>query len=79
MQEIDLSNYPRKKTYDWFKTFKNPTYGLNVTMDITKLIKHVKETKESFFIDMLYSLNCSINYSITFKKFKVNIIIKRII
>ena len=42
MQEIDLSNYPRKKTYDWFKTFKNPTYGLNVTMDITKLIKHVK-------------------------------------
>ena len=54
MQEIDLSNYPRKKTYDWFKTFKNPTYGLNVTMDITKLIKHVKETKESFFIDMLY-------------------------
>ena len=54
MQEIDLSNYPRKKTYDWFKTFKNPTYGLNVTMDIPKLIKHVKETKESFFIDMLY-------------------------
>lgn len=54
MHEIDILNLPRKKTYMWFKTFENSTYGINVTMDITNLIKHVKKTKESFFIDMLY-------------------------
>ena len=54
MHEIDIVNLPRKKTYEWFKTFENSTYGINVTMDITNLIKHVKEKKESFFIDMLY-------------------------
>ena len=35
MQELDIENSLRKKTYDWFKSFKNPTYGINVTMDVT--------------------------------------------
>ena len=60
MHEIDIVNLPRKKTYEWFKTFENSTYGINVTMDITNLIKHVKEKKESFFIDMLYSQSVAV-------------------
>lgn len=54
MQELDIENSLRKKTYDWFKSFKNPTYGINVTMDVTKLVNYSKETKTSFFINMLY-------------------------
>ena len=61
MHEIDIVNLPRKKTYEWFKTFENSTYGINVTMDITNLIKHVKEKKESFFIDMLYIVVMGLN------------------
>ncbi len=30
MHEIDLDNLPRRKTYDWFNSFNNPTYGLTV-------------------------------------------------
>ncbi len=54
MQKLDIENSLRKKTYDWFKSFKNPTYGINVTMDVTKLVNHSKATKTSFFINMLY-------------------------
>ena len=54
MKEIDTKNWNRSKTYEWFKSFTNTTYSMNVEMDITVLVKHVKENKQSFFIDMLY-------------------------
>lgn len=61
MKEIDINNLPRKKTYEWFRNFKNPTYSLTVTMDVTKLVNHTKNTHESFFIDMLYIVTKSLN------------------
>lgn len=54
MKEIDIINWERNKTYEWFKSFSNSTYSMNVKLDITPLIKHVKINKESFFIDFLY-------------------------
>ena len=54
MREIDVEGWERLKTYEWFKSFSNSTYSMNVKMDVTALIKHVKRTKESFFIDLLY-------------------------
>lgn len=54
MKEIEIANWDREKTYQWFRTFSNSTYSCNVRMDVTKLVKHVKEQKESFFIDLLY-------------------------
>lgn len=54
MQKLDIENSLRKKTYLWFKSFKNPTYGINVTMDVTKLVEYSKKTNTSFFINMLY-------------------------
>ena len=54
MHELDIENSPRKKTYAWFKSFKNPTYSINVTMDVTKLVNYSKRNNTSFFIGMLY-------------------------
>lgn len=54
MKEIDINNWERLKNYEWFKKFSNSTYGMNVKMDVTKLVKHVKDNKESFFIDLLF-------------------------
>lgn len=54
MKEVDTKNWNRAKTYEWFKSFTNTTYSMNVEMDITNLIKHVKENNQSFFINMLY-------------------------
>ena len=54
MKEVELLNWHRLKTYEWFKNFSNSTYSMNVRMDVTKLVKHAKQNKESFFIDLLY-------------------------
>lgn len=54
MKEIDILNWDRFKTYEWFKDFSNSTYGMNVRMDVTRLVKHAKDNNESFFIDLLY-------------------------
>lgn len=54
MKEIDIKNSGRENTYNWFKTFSNSTYSCNVVMDLTNLIKYVKENNKSFFITLLY-------------------------
>lgn len=61
MKEIDLLNWERLRTYEWFKNFSNSTYGMNVRMDVTNLVKYTKENKESFFIDLLYIVLKSLN------------------
>ena len=54
VEKIDVEKMDRRKTYEWFKTFKNPTYGVNVNLDVTKLVKYTKETNSSFFINFLF-------------------------
>lgn len=61
MKKIDVEKMDRRKTYEWFKTFKNPTYGVNVNLDVTKLVKYTKETNSSFFINFLCILVKSLN------------------
>ena len=56
VEKIDVEKMNRRKTYEWFKTFKNPTYGVNVNLDVTKLVKYTKETNSSFFINFLFIL-----------------------
>lgn len=56
VEKIDVEKMDRRKTYEWFKTFKNPTYGVNVDLDVTKLVKYTKETNSSFFINFLFIL-----------------------
>lgn len=61
MKEIDINNLARKKTYEWFSKFDYSTYGVTTKIDVTKLVKHCKENKESFFIDMLYIVVNALN------------------
>lgn len=61
VEKIDVEKMDRRKTYEWFKTFKNPTCGVNVNLDVTKLVKYTKETNSSFFINFLFILVKSLN------------------
>lgn len=54
MKEIDVKNWNRAKTYNWFKGFSNSTYCCNVRLDVTELVNHSKNNGQSFFINMLY-------------------------
>lgn len=54
MKIIDVENWDRKTSYEWFSKFSNPTYALSVKLDITPLIALKQENGRSFFEDMLY-------------------------
>lgn len=61
MKEVDIEKLPRKKTYEWFNKFSNPTYGIDVMIDVSEIVKRAKEKKESFFILMLYVVTKGLN------------------
>jgi chloramphenicol O-acetyltransferase type A len=61
MKEININNWERYNTYNWFKGFSNSTYGVNVLLDVTKLVKHSKENNQSFFINALYIILKGLN------------------
>lgn len=61
MHEIELKNWSRLKTYTWFKSFSNGTYGMNVRLDVTKLREYTKQRNQSFFINMLYAVINGLN------------------
>jgi len=61
MKEIDINNWNRKTIYEWFNSFRNSTYSMNVLMDVTKLVKYTKENKQSFFINILYIILKGLN------------------
>ena len=54
METININNWHRNKTFEWFKGFSNSTYSMNVKMDVTKLLTHTKRNNESFFINLLF-------------------------
>lgn len=54
MKRLETDNWERYKTFEWFRSFSNSTYSMNVKMDVTNLLKHAKQNNESFFIDLLY-------------------------
>lgn len=61
MKEIDIETWNIKTTYEWFNSFTDSTYSVTVKMDITKLVKITKETKSSFFANMLYVVVLGLN------------------
>ncbi len=51
---VDMNARGRKSVFEWFNSFSNPCYGVNIKVDVTNVIKLTKETKTSFFINFLY-------------------------
>ncbi|WP_423363072.1 CatA-like O-acetyltransferase [Mycoplasma sp. P36-A1] len=70
-KEIDLNKWDRKDHFEGYLKMANPCYGINVRIDVTKLVKRCKENKESFFINMLYI--CS-NEMMKIEEFKMRIV-----
>jgi chloramphenicol O-acetyltransferase type A len=61
MNEFDMENSSRYNTYTWFKSFSNSTYGVNVKLDVTKIVKLTKERNELFFINFLFIILKGLN------------------
>lgn len=60
-KEIDIENWNRRTTYEWFRSFSNPCYGVTVDMDVTELVAFAKETGRSFFGCMAWIVTDGMN------------------
>lgn len=61
MKIIDLDKWKRKKSYEWFSKFSDPTYVLSAKIDVTRLISFTRMHKLPFFENMLYLTTCALN------------------
>ncbi len=68
MKIIDKETWGRKKTYEWFSAFSNPTYGVTARVDITKLIEFKNKTGRKFYADFLFLVTKALNSSPAFRQ-----------
>lgn len=58
MKIIDMTTDPRRRQFEYFRTFSNPCASMTVNCDITHLRQTVLENGWPFFLTVLY---CAIN------------------
>ena len=55
MRFIDMSNYPRKTHYEFFKSMAYPYMGICANVDVTRLIQYAKQQEASPFLAYLWA------------------------
>ena len=50
---IDTEKWNRKTQYEWFNSFSNPCYGIDIELDVTRIVQYSKASHTSFFINFL--------------------------
>lgn len=60
-EELDLSTYKKRNQYYHFSKFPDPSFGLDVDIDVTNLINIKEATLVGFFPMFLYCLTKAIN------------------
>lgn len=53
-REIDMSTFPRKAHFDYFRSMTNPYVGVTVQVDVTELVTFCKREKVSFYLTMIH-------------------------
>lgn len=65
--KIDIENWNRKQTFDYFKEFEQPFFNVTVNTDITQLYDFCKSKEHSFFLASLYYSTKAANQIANFK------------
>ena len=58
---IDINNWKRKNSYDFFLNFQNPNISITTEVDCTHAREVAKEKQQSFFIYYVYAMLCAMN------------------
>lgn len=53
-KKVDVEHWNRRELFNGFIQMAAPCYGMNVRMDVTRLVNHCKQSGESFFINLMY-------------------------
>lgn len=70
MRTLDLSTWPRREHFDFFRQMTEPFFGVTVTVDCTQAYQFAKERQLPFF---LYYLHCSLKAANQLEPFRYRI------
>lgn len=59
--ELDLENWPRKATYEFFKDFEDPFFNFAANLDVTRFYQFSKSNGLSVSISILYYVLAAVN------------------
>lgn len=65
--KIDMENWERREYYHYYINFIKSKYNLNIDIDITKLLKRVKEKGVKFYPSMIYAVMRGVNMNREFR------------
>ena len=65
--KINIDTWERKEYYNYYMNFIKSKYNLNVDMEITNLLKIIKERKLKFYPTMIYAVMRGINKNKEFR------------
>lgn len=71
MKKIDISTWYRKEHFELYATYKQPSFNVCTTVDVTKTLDYCKENQLSFFICSLFLLGYTANQIEPFR-FRIN-------
>ena len=55
MKYIDLTTYPRRSHYEFFKSYAYPYMGITANVDVTELVNYAKAKGGSTFLACLWA------------------------
>ncbi|MEA5059563.1 Chloramphenicol acetyltransferase [bioreactor metagenome] len=58
---LDMDRYPRKEHFAYYLSMGYPYVGVTANVDITAFLANIKETREPFFLNMLYEVAAAAN------------------
>lgn len=60
-REIDIEDWHRKASFEFFKPFDDPFFNITAQIDVTTLYKRCKEAEHSFFLASLHASQTAVN------------------
>lgn len=59
--KLDLSTWPRREHFEFFKKFEEPFFGIVANVNVTKAYRVAKEQNTSFFLYYLHAIMAAVN------------------
>ena len=60
-QELDISTWPRRTTYEFFRDFEDPFFNITANVDVTRLRRFCKKNGLSYSLAALFASQNALN------------------
>ncbi len=74
--ELDIDNWPRKTTYEFFRDYEDPFFNITANVDVTNLYKFSKKNSLSFALTALF---CSLRAANEIREFRIRLLDGRLV